>query len=110
MYVESLYATLLGLLALTFLRALEDKKVVRRRVELTLDAAPEATRDPVDLVAGALLPLQARPLEVDYHKDLAKARTLLSFDVLFPESLALGALTAALESVEGVREVEVRVP
>lgn len=110
MYVESVYSTLLGLLALTFLRVLEDKKVVRRRVVLALDTPQGATNDPVEGVITNLRALDAKALEIDYRKDMGATRTVLSFDVLFPESLKLGTLTGALEAVQGVREVEVRSP
>lgn len=110
MYVESVYSTLLGLLALTFLRVLEDKKVVRRRVLLTLETPDETPGDPVGAVITNLRALHAKALDIDYHRDLAATRTSLSFDVLFPESLELSTLAAALETVQGVKEVQVRAP
>ncbi len=110
MYVESFYSTLLGLLALTLLRVFEDKKVVRRRVVLTLDTPAGIPADPLEAITTNLRALRARALDVDYRRDLAATRTSLSFDILFPETLGLGQLTAALEDVEGIREVEVRSP
>lgn len=110
MYPESLYATLLGLFALAALRVFEDKKIVRRRVTVTLDGAAAAPGDPFAPIATTLRAVAAKPLDVDYRRDAAARRTSLAFDVLFPDSLGLGALTAALEGVEGVRDVEVRVP
>jgi putative Mg2+ transporter-C (MgtC) family protein len=110
MYAESVYSTVLGLLALTFLRVLEDKKVVRRRVVLTLDTPSDINADPLEMVTANLRELHAKPLDVDYHKDFATTRTSLSFDILFPESLGLSALTAAFERVEGVRDVQIRAP
>ncbi len=110
MYPESVFVTVLGLLALTVLRVLEDKNVVRRRVLLTFDAPDGAPGDPVADVTARLAALHARPLDVDYHADRVARRTSVSFDVLFPESLALAALVGALEGADRVREVQVRVP
>ncbi len=110
MYPESVYATLLGLFALTILRVLEDKHVVRRRVVVTLDTPRGPAADAFAPIAARLEPVGARPLDVDYRRDLDATRTSLAFDVIFPDSLSLGTLTAALEGVEGVRHVEIRVP
>ncbi len=111
MYVESVFVTAVGLFALTVLRVLEDKNVIRRRVVLTLDAAPgnRATR-PFEAVTEGLGVLHAKVLDLDYHEDRAAQRTSLSFDVLLPEKLELARVVAVLDRVEGVREVQVRVP
>jgi putative Mg2+ transporter-C (MgtC) family protein len=111
MYLESVYVTAVGLLALTVLRVLEDKNVIRRRVVLTLDRARgDEPSDPFGAVSTKLRGLQAKVLDLDYHEDRASKRTSLSFDILFPESLELGRVVSALDTVEGVREVQVRVP
>ncbi len=111
MYLESVYVTMLGLLALTLLRVLEDKKVVRRRVVMTFDASvAEKTADPFAAVSAELRLLHAKALDLDYHEDRAASRTSLSFDILFPDSLELSRVVSALDTVAGVREVEVRVP
>jgi len=85
MYPECVYATVLGLLALTALRFLEDKKVIRRRVVLAFgnDA------DPFALVAEALSGLGAKVLDLDYHKDVGGDRTSVTLDVLVPNSLGV---------------------
>ncbi len=111
MYVESVYVTAIGLFALTILRVLEDKNVVRRRVVLTLDATPgERATKPFEAVTEGLRVLHAKVLDLDYHEDRASRRTSLSFDILLPESLELGRVVSVLDGVEGVREVQVRVP
>lgn len=111
MYVESVYVTILGLLALTLLRVLEDKKVVRRRVVMTLDGAPsDRVADPFAAVSAELRALHAKALDLDYHEDRAANRTSLSFDILFPDSLELSRLVSALDTVAGVSEVQISVP
>jgi putative Mg2+ transporter-C (MgtC) family protein len=65
MYIESVYVTMLGLLALT-LRVLEDKKVVRRRVVMTLDASRlDQAADPFAAVSAELAVLDAKVLDLD---------------------------------------------
>ncbi|HET7755344.1 MAG TPA: MgtC/SapB family protein [Anaeromyxobacteraceae bacterium] len=111
MYIESVFVTVVGLLALTVLRVLEDKKVVRRRVVLTLDTVPGGrATGPFDAVSAELGVLKAKVLDLDYHEDRAAKRTTLSFDILLPDSLDFGKLVSILDTVQGVREVQVRVP
>lgn len=111
MYLESVYVTVVGLLALTVLRVFEDKNVVRRRVTLTLDGTrTDGRSDPLDTVSSGLQLLKAKVIDLDYHEDRAASRTSLSFDILYPESLELAQVVAALDAVAGVREVQVRVP
>ena len=110
MYPEAVFVTILGLLALTVLRILEDKKVVRRRVVLTFDDGKALVADPLGVIDTELRGLQAKAFDIDYQKDHAANTTSVSFYVLFPESLPLQKLVSALDTVTGVREVEVRVP
>lgn len=110
MYPEAVYVTVLGLIALTVLRFLEDKNVVRRRVVVTLDNAPAALGDPLASIEAGLGRIHAKALDIDYQKDNGTNTTSVSFFVLFPESLALQELVSALDGVSGVREVQVRVP
>ena len=110
MYPESVFVTLLGLLALTVLRVLEDKKVVRRRVVLIFDSRADASAVILAAIATELDALQAKALELDYHLNRTNKQISVSFDIIFPESLVLAKLVAAFENVEGVKEVQVRVP
>jgi putative Mg2+ transporter-C (MgtC) family protein len=110
MYPESVFVTLLGLLALTVLRVLEDKKVVRRRVVLIFDSRADASTVILAAIATELDALRAKALELDYHLNRTNKQISVSFDIIFPESLVLAKLVAAFENVEGVREVQVRVP
>lgn len=106
MYPESGYVTVLGLLALTTLRVLEDKKVTRRNVVLSFDG----TAEPLSSARSRLASLGARVLAFDYRKDLGAGRSSLSFDLLIPDSLDIAQLVGSLETLDGVREIQVRVP
>ncbi len=106
MYPEAVFVTLLGLLTLTALRVLEDKHVMRRKVTLVFTAAA----DPVAQVTAGVRSLGATILALDYHRDVAQDRTSVSFDVLFPDTLGPGGLIDGLERLEGLEDVQVRVP
>ncbi|HTP28654.1 MAG TPA: MgtC/SapB family protein [Anaeromyxobacteraceae bacterium] len=107
MYPESVYVTLLGLLALTVLRFLEDKKVMRRRVVLAFGNKG----DPFTLITAALSGLGAKVLDLDYQKDLGADRTSVTFDILIPNSLGIPQLVRALGQLDGrMLEVQVRTP
>jgi len=106
MYPEGVFVTVLGLVALTLFRVLEDKKVMRRNVVLGFDR----TADPLASAKPKLELMGARVLALDYQKDLEGGRASLSFDLLIPDSLDLPRLVGALQELEGVREIQVRVP
>jgi len=110
MYVEAVYVTILGLLALTVLRVLEDKNVVRRRVIMTFDAGSASPADPLAAIDGELRGLNAKAMDFDYQMSRSDGTASVSFFILFPESLTLAKVVAALDSVGGVRDVQVRVP
>jgi putative Mg2+ transporter-C (MgtC) family protein len=110
MYPESVFVTLLGLLALTVLRVFEDKKVVRRRVVLQFDSPRGASAALIAAINATVDGLHAKALELDYHLSSTTSQTTVSFDLLFPDSVSVASVVGAFESVEGVREVQVRVP
>lgn len=110
MYPESVAVTALGLIALTVLRVLEDKKVVRRRITLLFDSPMGASSTLLAVIASETKRLNAKAFDLDYRLDAAHKQTTVSFDLLFPDSLDLGKLVAVFEGVEGVREVQVRIP
>jgi len=110
MYPESVAVTVLGLIALTVLRVFEDKKVVRRRIVLLFDSSTGESSKLLAAIAAQVEHLHAKALDLDYHLDAAQKQTKVSFDLLFPDSLALGELVAALEGIDSVREVQVRIP
>jgi putative Mg2+ transporter-C (MgtC) family protein len=110
MYPESIAVTVLGLVALTVLRVFEDKKVARRRVMLLFNSSTGQSSALLAAIAANVERLHAKALDLDYRLDAANEQTTVSFDLLFPDSLALGELVAVLEQLENVREVHVRIP
>ncbi len=110
MYPESVAVTVLGLLALTVLRVFEDKKVVRRRIMLVFDTPSGMSSTLLAAIASEVERLQAKAIELYYHLEAPHKQTTVSFDLLFPDSLALGKLVAVFEGIDRVREVQVRIP
>lgn len=110
MYPESVAVTVLGLIALTVLRVLEDKKVVRRRIVLVFNSSTGESSALLAAIATPIERLRAKALDVDICLDATHKQTTVSFDLLFPDSLALGELVAVLERIENIREVQVRIP
>src|SRR5579863_5616229 len=108
MYVEGGAATLLGLLALTVLRRLEDKQdhMLRRRVSVVLGEDAED----VSVLVTALTELGAIVSDVEYERRLddEKKRIVAIFDVRFVDTLAVTRLIRVVESVRGVRRVNVQ--
>ena len=110
MYVEGVAATVLGFVALSVLRRIESKNdhVVRRRVTVVL--GEDATD--VSAVLEALSTLGAKFTDVEYEKRLDddKKRIVVRFDVQFADTISVTQLIGHLESVKGVRRVQVQQP
>ncbi len=106
MYAEGLFVTALGLVSLTVLRFLEDKRLTRRKVTVTFAEVP----DPIEMVTRDVSSLGAKILDLDYHADVGRHRTSVSFDVLIPQSLGPQGLIDGLQRLTGLQEVQVRVP
>ncbi len=106
MYQESLFVTALGLLSLTVLRFLEDKHLMRRRVTIVFGE----TTEPVALVTRTVSLLGATLSDLDYHKEIGRSRTSVSFDVLIQQSLGAQGLIDGFERLSGLQEMQVRIP
>jgi putative Mg2+ transporter-C (MgtC) family protein len=108
MYIEGGVVTLMGLIALTILRRLEDKEdhMQRRRVTVVLG---ELAKD-ITPVVDALAKLGANVSDVEYEKRFEgdKKRIVATFDLSFAVSLSIPQLIDAIETVPDVRRVLVQ--
>jgi putative Mg2+ transporter-C (MgtC) family protein len=108
MFVESVAVTLMGLLALTFLRRFEDKDdhLLNRRLTIVLG---ESAKD-IAAVVTALTGLGARASEVEYERRLedGKRRIVATLDVQFADTIAIPQLIEAVETAPDVRRVLVQ--
>jgi putative Mg2+ transporter-C (MgtC) family protein len=100
--------TVMGLVALTILRKLEDKTdhLRKRRVTVVLG---EGAKD-IQGVIDALGQVGATVADIEYEKRFedGKKRIVATFDVSFNESIGIPALIAAVETVPDVRRVLVQ--
>jgi putative Mg2+ transporter-C (MgtC) family protein len=108
MFVESGVVMLMGLLALTVLRRLEDKDdhLVRRRVTVVLG---ERAKD-ITAIAEALTALGAKVSYMEFEKRLEgdKKRIEATLDVQFSDKLGIPEIIEAVETVPDVRRVVVQ--
>lgn len=106
MFVESVVITALGITALTVLRRLETKNLLRRRVTVVLGKESDGP----EAIAAALEKLGASASDVEYERryEESKERLVATFDVQFTESVAITKLIAAVESVRGVQRIRVK--
>jgi putative Mg2+ transporter-C (MgtC) family protein len=106
MYAISVVVTAMGITALTVLRRLEDKNdhLVGRRVSLMLSSAEVLER-----VIALLKTLGVTVSEFDYDRRLDddKRRTEATFDIDVPDTIGVAKVIASIESVDGVRRVQV---
>jgi putative Mg2+ transporter-C (MgtC) family protein len=108
MYEVGAAVTVMGLVALTILRKLEDKTdhIRKRRVTVVLG---EGAKD-IQGVIDALALVGATVADIEYEKRFEddKKRIMATFDVSFNESIGIPALIAAVETVPDVRRVLVQ--
>jgi putative Mg2+ transporter-C (MgtC) family protein len=106
MFVESAVVTVMGLLALTFLRRFEDKDdhMLERRVTIVGDDSSAMAA-----VRAAMTALGAKVDDLDYDRRLddGKKRVVVTFEVRILDTLGVAKLIDAVEAVPGVRRVHV---
>ncbi len=108
MYVVSVVVTAMGIVALTVLRRLEDKDdhLVRRRVSVVLGREPPAIGQLMS--ALAVLPATVREVEYEHRLDDERKPVVATFDVQLADTVGVPRLVEAIESVPGVRRVQVQ--
>jgi putative Mg2+ transporter-C (MgtC) family protein len=106
MYVESVFATVVGLAALTLLRRFEDRglKIARRRLSLAID--PSRTSMPA--IVDRLAKLGAKLKQEEYERQAGGGQTSATFELRLPEAFDLQTLVDALERDDAVRSVRIQ--
>ncbi|MFO0685321.1 MAG: MgtC/SapB family protein [Sandaracinus sp.] len=104
MYVESVVATLIGIVALTVLRRFEDKddRTIRRHLHLTLDERAPSNTDVIAHVAGACSAVTVE----GWDRDAATAVRHLKLAVRLPREGGEEKLVAALDGERGITRVQ----
>jgi len=101
MYIESVAATVVGVVALTVLRRFEDKDDrVNRRLVLTLTDAAR----PTDTLVSALATLDLQPMIEGWQRDTAQRSITLA--VRLPRIGGEAALVSALEAEPGIARMQ----
>ena len=106
MYVESLFATMVGLAALTLLRRFEDRglKITRRRLSLAIDPS----RTSIPGIVERLAKLGATLKQEEYERQAGGAQTSATFELQLPTTFDLQTLVDALERDDAVRAVRIQ--
>lgn len=106
MFVESIAVTLMGFIALSVLRFLEDRNVkwLRRSVSLVMDDGANRAYQIMELLKG----IGARIYDFDYAKEFNGQQVTISFDVTFPVAFGVDRLIELLEKQTGIRQVRVK--
>jgi putative Mg2+ transporter-C (MgtC) family protein len=106
MYVESLFATVLGLAALTLLRRFEDRglKFARRRLSLTIDAS----RTSMTAIVERLAKLGATIKRQEYERVVDAGETRATFELSLPAAYDDQAIVEALEGDDAVRALKLQ--
>ncbi|MCY1079136.1 MgtC/SapB family protein [Archangium lansingense] len=106
MYLEASFVTMLGIIALTFLRRFEDKNdtLVRRKVSLVLSAGTG-----IQQVTSLLQKLGVAVLDIEYERHFSGERnTTIALDAQIPAVVTPDKLVEGLEQTEGIVSVHVR--
>jgi putative Mg2+ transporter-C (MgtC) family protein len=104
MYVESVFATILGLVTLTVLRRFEDRglNITRRRLSLAIDPS----RASIQAIVDRLSKLGATLKQEEYERQTDGGQTRATFELRLPAAFDLQTLVDALErddAVQGLR-------
>lgn len=105
MYLTSVFATLLGIIALTILRRFEDKddRLGHRRVIVTLAGEVSNSAALLTLLTEAGVRVTAQ----EYDRDVTADRLELTLDVRFPIVMHVEQLLRTIESHASVRRVRI---
>ncbi|MEA2697733.1 MAG: putative Mg2+ transporter-C (MgtC) family protein [Myxococcales bacterium] len=105
MYVVAVFATALGLGALTLLRRFEDRgePIARQRVMVTVDEA----QFPVPAVVEALKGKGALVSQEEYERHRTAGHVRISFEVRTPAPVQSHELAQALEGIPGVVHLKI---
>jgi putative Mg2+ transporter-C (MgtC) family protein len=105
MYVESVFATVVGLATLTFLRRFEDRgvKISRQRLTLTI----EPTRISVAAIVDRLTKLGATVKQEDYER-LGDGPTRVTLEIQLAVPADIQTLVDALERDAAVRSLKLQ--
>ncbi len=106
MYVESVFATVVGLAALTLLRRFEDRglKITRRRLSLAIDPS----RASMPAIVDRLAKLGATLKQEEYERQTGGGQTSATFELRLPATFDLQTLVDALERDDAVRGVRIQ--
>lgn len=106
MFVESVAVTVLGIVALTLFRRLEDKNdlLTKRRVSLELGAGAESA---VPSIVQSIADLGASVSQIAYDRRTVQNRTTIMLDVALPVTVALTELVIAIEKQPGVQRIRI---
>jgi putative Mg2+ transporter-C (MgtC) family protein len=106
MYVEAVIVTGFGIIALTVLRRFEDKNdhLVSRHVSLVLGG--------IEVIEGVMTKLKqldvvVEDFDYDHRLEDDKKRVEVTFDMSVPVTLGVPKVIVAIETVPGVRRVQV---
>jgi putative Mg2+ transporter-C (MgtC) family protein len=106
MYLESVFATVLGLATLTLLRRFEDRgvKISRRRLSLTIDSAGSS----VPAIVERLVKLGATVKQEDYERLVDAGQTRATLEVRLPATVETQTLIDALERDDAIRSLKLQ--
>lgn len=105
MYIESLFVTCLGVLALTVLRRFEDKNdsLIALRIQIVMTEAFA----PVSPIVACLKDMGATILHQDHERPGAGNPLRLAFDVRLPGVVSIDELVNALEGLPSVGSLRI---
>jgi putative Mg2+ transporter-C (MgtC) family protein len=107
MFVEAAGVTAMGIVALTLLRRVEDRKntSLRRQMLVTLDGD-----ESVALVSSALADVGVTVQAIDYEGELKDKRSVISLtmDVRIPRRLGATEVIAAVAAIPGVQSLRLQ--
>jgi putative Mg2+ transporter-C (MgtC) family protein len=108
MYIESVAATVMGLVTLTIVRLFEDKndRLVHRHIRLTLKGDTVT----MDTLIKDVETIGVKIDHFDYEKNVALQTISLRFDARYPDTLESGVLIRQLEKHTDLLQLHIDTP
>lgn len=108
MYVEGVAVTALGMVALTLLRILEDKKGTPNKRRVSFVARSRFYNEA--RILESMKALGVNVADFEYEKDLAARKLSVAFTAYIPYRLKIDRFLSALEHQKGIHKVRVLIP
>ena len=107
MPIEAVAVSVMGVIALSFLRKFEEKKesFIHRKVSVTLGDEDDSSR-----ILEAMSANGVRMSNFDYERHVDERKVIVKFEAHIPAKIGADAFIKQIDNLTGVKQVKVKLP